>query len=107
MCAPSMLRLSRSDLLKLTMEQRQQVVPLLRTSARDLYTVRRQATLSSLQHVRSFYAALEPIRSDETDHGTATASGATAEDVGERLIHCPAPGDAEQLAACAHLLCCA
>jgi hypothetical protein len=47
--------------LNLTPEQRQQVMPLLRTAARDLYATRRQATLSGMQHLRTFYNSLEPI----------------------------------------------
>lgn len=51
--------------LGLTEEQRQQVAPLLRTAARDLFNTRRQAAVSSMQHVRTFYTALEPILTPE------------------------------------------
>lgn len=51
--------------LNLTPEQRQEVVPLLRTASRDLYAARRQVAMSNFQHMRTFYSSLEPILTEE------------------------------------------
>jgi len=51
--------------LQLSPEQRQQVAPLLRATARDLATTRRRAAAQNFQRIRAFYGELDPILNEE------------------------------------------
>ena len=51
--------------LKLSEEQRAKVAPLLQSTGRDLFAARRQAMVTSFQHLRTLYTSLEPILTEE------------------------------------------
>lgn len=58
-----MLRMEGS--LRLTEEQKAEIRPKLRESARQLYLIRRKATREQFEAIQNFYAELEPILTDE------------------------------------------